>query len=57
MQAQLLSSVGGFATQGCIGESFDQRVASRLQTALVIEMTGPDRRMSKDLNDGTRHTN
>jgi len=40
-----------------LGKSFDQRVASRLQTALVIEMTGPDRRMSKDLNDGTRHTN
>jgi len=30
-----------------LGESFDQRVASRLQTALVIEITGQDRRAIK----------
>jgi DNA replication protein DnaC len=30
-----------------LGRSFDQRVASRLQTALVIELTGEDRRIAQ----------
>jgi DNA replication protein DnaC len=30
-----------------LGLSFDARVASRLQTALIIEMTGQDRRVGR----------
>ena len=30
-----------------LGLSFDARVASRLRTAVIIEMTGPDRRRAK----------
>lgn len=32
-----------------LGQSFDARIASRLQTALVIEMTGEDRRPAENL--------
>lgn len=31
-----------------LGQSFDSRIASRLQTALIIEMTGEDRRQNKN---------
>ena len=35
-----------------LGQTFDARIASRLNTALIIEMKGPDRRI-KRLKDGT----
>lgn len=37
-----------------LGQSFDERVASRLRTALVIEMAGKDRRLSKGTGSGAK---
>ena len=39
-----------------LGQSFDARIASRLQTALIIEMTGKDKRIqeSKEANNGNK---
>jgi DNA replication protein DnaC len=37
-----------------LGQSFDARVASRLRTAVVIEMTGQDRRLDVARKDKAR---
>jgi len=37
-----------------LGQSFDARIASRLQTALIIEMNGQDRRLEKEPKNKTK---
>jgi DNA replication protein DnaC len=37
-------------------DAFDSRIASRLSTALIIEMTGKDRRKNKNQNNKKRNT-